>query len=296
MISIDPIKIAIASGKGGTGKTLVATSLFYALQRERIEATLVDCDAEEPNVMSFFQGQLEKSAEVMQRVPVIDENKCTYCGKCHEYCNYKAIFILPPMKVIKVMEDLCHGCGACTVACEYGAIVEKDVSLGQVNQYAVSENSKIIESRMNVGVYSPVRVIKAAINESNNHRVVIMDSPPGTSCPFIQTVARADFVILVTEPTPFGLSDLKQSVETFKTMGKSCGVIINRAGLGNDAIYGYLHDQGIPLLLEIPFDREIASAYSKGKIVAAEKRYLQTLLLTVFNIIVKKYGNSHHQR
>ena len=296
MISIDPIKIAIASGKGGTGKTLVATSLFYALQRERIEATLVDCDAEEPNVMSFFQGQLEKSAEVMQRVPVIDENKCTYCGKCHEYCNYKAIFIRPPMKVIKVMEDLCHGCGACTVACEYGAIVEKDVSLGQVNQYAVSENSKIIESRMNVGVYSPVRVIKAAINESNNHRVVIMDSPPGTSCPFIQTVARADFVILVTEPTPFGLSDLKQSVETLKTMGKSCGVIINRAGLGNDAIYGYLHDQGIPLLLEIPFDREIASAYSKGKIVAAEKRYLQTLLLTVFNIIVKKYGNSHHQR
>ena len=151
MISIDPIKIAIASGKGGTGKTLVATSLFYALQRERIEATLVDCDAEEPNVMSFFQGQLEKSAEVMQRVPVIDENKCTYCGKCHEYCNYKAIFILPPMKVIKVMEDLCHGCGACTVACEYGAIVEKDVSLGQVNQYAVSENSKIIESRMECG-------------------------------------------------------------------------------------------------------------------------------------------------
>ncbi|MFP4557074.1 MAG: P-loop NTPase [Bacteroidales bacterium] len=288
MINGQSIRIAIASGKGGTGKTLISTSLFYALQHQNVPVTLVDCDAEEPNDMVFFSGDKEKTTNVTQLVPIIDENKCTYCGKCHDYCSYKAIFIIPPSKIIKVMEDLCHGCGACSVACEFGAITEKEVSLGEVNSYAITQHSKIIESRIRVGVYSPVSVIKAAIKETGKTNVILMDSPPGTSCPFIQTVNHADYVILVTEPTPFGLSDLKQSVDTLKTMGKPCGVIINRAGMGDNEVYKYLKDNAIPLLLEIPFDREIASIYSKGNLVAKEKPELQEQLHAVFNEIKEK--------
>lgn len=280
------IKIAIASGKGGTGKTLVSTNLFYALKRKRIRVTLVDCDAEAPNDMIFFDGSLMNSFDVTQNVPVVDENKCTFCGKCREYCNYNAIIIIPSSKVIKIIDDLCHGCGACSVACEYDAISEKKVALGKVSRYSISGLTSIIEARLKVGVLSPVPVIKAAIKEAGNNSVCILDSPPGTSCPFIQTVAGADYVILVTEPTPFGLSDLIQSVETLKTMNKKYGVIINRAGLGNNEVYEYVKRENIPVLLEIPFDRDIATHYSKGEIVVKSRPELQARFISLFSSIM----------
>jgi len=288
------IKIAIASGKGGTGKTLLSTSLFYTLQQNHKRVTLVDCDAEEPNDSVFIQGKNTSTTDVTQRVPIIDEVKCTFCGKCHEYCSYKAIFIIPPSKIIKVMEDLCHGCGACTEACKFGAITEKDVSLGKVNTYSVSNTSTLIETRMRVGVYSPVSVIKKGINQASQNEIILLDSPPGTSCPFIQTVSRADYVILITEPTPFGLSDLRQSVETLKTMNKPYGVIINRAGLGDSSVQDYLKQNSIPLLMEIPFDKEIAANYSRGEIVAKGKPELQEKLLEIFKDIYEKYGISNN--
>lgn len=288
------IKVAIASGKGGTGKTLVSTNLFYALQEQNFRVTLVDCDAEEPNDLEFLTGDFVKSTEITQRVPVIDTTACTFCGKCQEYCNYGAIFILPEMKVIQVIEDLCHGCGACSVACQYEAITEKDVSLGTVGRFAVNEHASVIEARMRVGVYSPVSIIKSAIKEAGNTEIVLMDSPPGTSCPFIQTVAHSDFVILVTEPTPFGLSDLKQSVETLRSIHNSCGVIVNRAGLGDTAVYDYLKQEQIPLLMEIPFEKSIASHYSKGELVAKFRPEWNTQLLEMFSSIQKEYGNSSH--
>jgi MinD superfamily P-loop ATPase len=292
MINPLNIKIAIASGKGGTGKTLVSTNLFYMLQQQNRNITLVDCDAEEPNDMVFFSEIIVKSVEVNQKVPVIDGSKCTFCGKCHEYCNYNAIFILPPAKIIKVIEDLCHGCGACSVACKDDAISEKDVSLGTVSRFSNTEKSTIIEAKMKVGVFSPVSVVKEAIKEAGNNGIILLDSPPGTSCPFIQTVAVADYVILVTEPTPFGLSDLKQSVETLKTMNKTCGVIINRAGLGDNAIYDYLKQEHIPLLMEIPFDKTIASYYSKGELFVKYKKEWEQHFISMFNSIAEKYGNS----
>jgi MinD superfamily P-loop ATPase len=291
MINPFNIKVAIASGKGGTGKTLVSTNLFYLYQQLDHQVTLVDCDAEEPNDMVFFSGDILKSAEVNQKVPVIDESKCTFCGKCHEYCNFNAIFILPPAKIIQVIEDLCHGCGACTVACNDDAISEKDVSHGTVSSFKMTEKSTIVEAKMKVGVFSPVSVIKEAIKEAGNKGIILLDSPPGTSCPFIQTVVVADYVILVTEPTPFGLSDLKQSVETLKTMSKTCGVIINRAGLGDNTIYDYLKLEKIPLLMEIPFDKDIASYYSKGELFVKYKKEWKHRFISMFNSIVEKYGN-----
>lgn len=288
------IKLAIASGKGGTGKTLVATNLFYLLQNRDCEVTLVDCDAEEPNAMLFFKGESINSIEVTQKNPVIESDKCTFCGKCQEYCSYNAIFILPSSKVINVFDDLCHGCGACWVACKEEAIGEKNVLLGSVNSFKTSEMGRIVEGRVRVGVLSSVPVIKKAIGEASNSDIVLFDSPPGTSCPFINTVSSADFVILVTEPTPFGLSDLKQSVETLKTMDKKCGVIINRAGIGNREIYSYLEKEQIPLLMEIPYDRGIATHYSNGELFVKHQKEWEERFMEMFNLIVESYGNSNN--
>jgi MinD superfamily P-loop ATPase len=265
------IKIAIASGKGGTGKTFVATNILHTLVKNQIDAVLVDCDAEAPNAAAFFKTSQTGSVEVTQLVPVINADACTYCGKCHEYCNYNAIFILPPMKIINVIEDLCHGCGACSVACKYDAITEKPISLGIVKLYSINGKPALIEARMNIGVMSPVPIIKAAIKQINDQaEIAIFDSPPGTSCPFIQTVASADYVILVTEPTPFGLSDLKQSIETLRKINKPFGAIVNRAGIGNNAVYDWLQENNIPLLMEIPFNEEIARIYSEGRILTED--------------------------
>lgn len=296
MTDAKPLKIAVASGKGGTGKTLVATNLFHTLTGNGIHTSLVDCDAEAPNARLFFEGTLEKSFEVTQQVPVINQDLCTFCGKCHEYCHYNAIFILPPLKVIKVIEELCHGCGACTVACKFGAITEKPMPLGIVTRYSLAGNHSLVESRMKTGVYSPVAVIKAGIKEAGNGQMVILDSPPGTSCPFIQTVNRADYVVLVTEPTPFGLSDLRQSVETLRGMKKSCGVIVNRAGMGNCDLYHYLEEENIPLLMEIPFDRNIARTYAHGGKLKELDPEWEKRFLALFEEIKKHNGNSHHQR
>jgi len=280
------IKIAIASGKGGTGKTFVATNIFHTLVKNQIEAVLVDCDAEAPNSVAFFKTKLTRAIEVTQLVPVIDTNACTFCGKCHEYCNYNAIFILPPMKIINVMEDLCHGCGACSVACKYDAITEKPVSLGMVNLFSNNGKPALIEARMNIGVMSPVPIIKAAIKQINDQaEIAILDSPPGTSCPFIQTVSASDYVILVTEPTPFGLSDLKQSIDTLNKIGKSYGVIINRAGIGNTDVYDWLKENNIRLLMEIPFDEEIARIYSEGRILAEDNINYRTQFWDLFERI-----------
>jgi MinD superfamily P-loop ATPase len=291
------IRIAVASGKGGTGKTLVATNIFQALTGSGYRVRLADCDAEAPNATLFFDVVRGRSAEVYVKVPVIDQERCTFCGKCHEYCNYNAIFILPEHQVIRVMDELCHGCGACTVACRFDAITEKSVVQGDVTRFAVkgSRNS-MVEARTRTGVYSPVNVIKAAIREVGDRDIVIMDAPPGTSCPFIHTVYRADYVLLVTEPTPFGLSDLQQSAETLKKMDKPFGVVVNKAGLGNMEVYKYLEQEGVPLLMEIGFAREIAAGYAVGDLLSAHHPFWQEQFMTLYTKISEAYGNSHHQR
>lgn len=283
------MKVAIASGKGGTGKTFVSTNLFYVLKESGRNVILVDCDAEEPNSAVFFDCTKLSSKNVAQKTPVIDRDLCTYCGKCEEYCTYNAIFLLKERRLIRVMEDLCHGCGACSYACVYGVISEKEKSLGEVIRFKESTGSLIAEGRMRIGAYTPVPVIKAAIREADvamreagtemkkagakmKDSIIILDSPPGTSCPFIHTVSSADFVLLITEPTPFGVNDLKISVLILRKLNKPFAVIVNRAGLGSRDIYHYLSKENIRLAMEIPFDREIAGIYSQGGIVAAKRK------------------------
>jgi MinD superfamily P-loop ATPase len=281
------MNIAIASGKGGTGKTLIATNLFWALQKVGLPITIVDCDAEEPNVTEFIQGEVFDCYTVSQEIPVIDPEKCVFCGKCNEYCNYHAIVYLPPAGFIQVVEELCHDCGACTVACEYGTITKKEKKLGTVQSFYLNCHSQIIESRAEVGIYSPVLVIKKAIKEANDKTLNIFDSPPGISCPFIATVDKADYVVLVTEPTPFGLNDLKLSVETLQHLGKPYGVIVNRANLGDDGVYKYLQKYKIPLLMKIPMDREIARIYSEGRMLVDEKPEFQFQFTELLKTIEK---------
>ena len=261
------MKIAIASGKGGTGKTLISTNLFHVISELGIPVTLIDCDAEEPNDRVFISGTVVESIPITQRIPSINTEKCTFCGRCSEYCNYNAIVFLRPTRFIKVVEELCHDCGACWVACEFGAIGEKEKVLGEVQHFKVAKNSWLIEACTRIGVYTPVPVVKRAIAEANGEGVTLLDAPPGTSCPFVATVESADYVILVTEPTPFGLNDLKLSVEVLEMLGKPFGVIINRSGLGDASVLNYIKGKGIELLMEIPFSKQIAECYSKGELI-----------------------------
>jgi MinD superfamily P-loop ATPase len=290
------LKIAIASGKGGTGKTFISTNLFNTLRDAGYSVTLVDCDAEAPNDRLFLSGILSQTKTVVQKVPVVNTNRCTFCGACFDYCNYNAIFFLAAQKMLHILEDQCHGCDACLVACTNGALSEKDVPLGTVSHYTLSENVTLIEARMNVGIHSPVPLIKAAIKAAGKNNLLLLDSPPGTSCSFIQTVNEADYVVLVTEPTPFGLSDLVQSVETLKSIGKNYGVIVNRAGLGDNELYTYLETENIPLLMEIPFDRLIASTYSKGTLISQLSDEWAVKFSQLYQSIIEHHGNSHHQR
>jgi MinD superfamily P-loop ATPase len=281
------IKIAVASGKGGTGKTLVSTNLFWTAQQAGWPVTLVDCDAEEPNVAEFISGEVTNSFTVSQKIPVIDPESCVFCGKCFSYCNYNAIIYLPANRFIQVVEDLCHDCGACSVACKFGAITEKEKQLGTVKSMSLNSQAELVEACADVGVYSPVPVIKKAIKAVADQNLTILDSPPGISCPFIATVESADYVILVTEPTPFGLNDLKLSVETLMQLQKPFGVIVNRAGLGNREVYDWLKQNKIQLLLEIPFDREIARIYSEGELLAEKKPESQLQFKQVLKAVEK---------
>ena len=290
------MKIAVASGKGGTGKTFVATNLFNVLSGRGDKVTLVDCDAEAPDDLLFFEATKKNEFEVTHQVPVINKDACTWCGRCSSWCNYNAIFYLPTAKVIEVIENLCHGCGACSFACNAGAITEKPVSLGTVSYYKMASGSPLIEARMHVNEMSPVRVIKAAIKEAGNDGVTILDSPPGTSCPFVQTVDTAGYVLLVTEPTPFGLSDLRQSVETLKTMDKTCGVIINRADIGDSRVKSYLEEEQIPLMAEINYDPVIARTYSEGRLITGENDTMAGLFAGLADKIISENGTGSNKR
>lgn len=284
------MKIAVASGKGGTGKTFVATNLFNVLSGRGERATLVDCDADAPDDLLFFTAEKISQTEVTHQVPVISKDACTWCGRCSSWCNYNAIFYVPTAKVIEVIENLCHGCGACNFACNSGAITEKPVVLGTVTSLRTDRGYPVVEARLRVNEMSPVRVIKAAIKEAGEDGVVILDSPPGTSCPFIQTVDRADYVLLVTEPTPFGLSDLRQSVETLKTMNKQCGVIINRADIGDSSVKNYLSEEQIPLLGVINYSTDIAISYSEGRLITDESEIMTGFFAGIADKIISEHG------
>lgn len=252
--------ISVASGKGGTGKTLVATSLALTLS-EKNKVQLLDCDVEEPNADIFIRSSITKSYPVLIPIPKVDEAKCTYCGKCAEVCAYNAIAVVN--KKVLIFPDLCHGCGACSYLCPESAITEEGQEIGVVEK-GNSGNIELIQGRLTIGQPMAPPIIREVKKHVSFKTEVIIDVSPGTSCPVVEAIKDSDFCLLVTEPTPFGLNDLSLAVEVIRKLGIPCGVVINRAGIGDGKVEEYCGTQSIPVLLTIPLDTRIASFYSRG--------------------------------
>ena len=250
------MNIAIASGKGGTGKTTVAVNL--ALSLENVQ--LIDCDVEEPNSNLFLNLELEKVEEVSIPVPVIDPNKCTHCGLCSKLCEYNAIASMPEETM--VFKELCHGCSLCTMACPQGAIHEEDRAIGIIEKG--SNDIEFLRGLLNIGEAMSTPLIKRLKERINEEKTTILDVPPGAACPVIEALSGVDYCILVTEPTPFGLYDLRIAIELCRNLEIPFGVIINRDGIGNQETEEFCRKEGIPVLLRIPQDRRIAELYSEG--------------------------------
>ncbi len=254
--------LAVASGKGGTGKTTLAVNMARVAGGR---VTLVDCDVEEPNAHLFLGGRLVRSEEATIPVPVVDPELCDGCGECSKFCEYHAIPLLGEKPM--VFPELCHGCGGCRMVCPKKAITEKPHRIGSLDWFDAG-GITLLQGKLDVGSAMATPVIRRLRKLARSvPGEVILDAPPGTSCPAVATLQGADVAVLVTEPTPFGLSDLRLAVEVVRRLALPFGVVVNRAGLGDRKVYGYLREEGIPLLAEIPDDRRIAEAYSQGRVL-----------------------------
>lgn len=286
MTDTHPIKIAIASGKGGTGKTTLSTNLA-AFIADKQETVLVDLDVEEPNSGLFLKGELVHEEENVKMVPVWNESACTLCGICQKVCNYHAVVQLGPS--IMVFPELCHGCYACSDLCPTGALPMTKKRNGLLRDYSLN-NLHFIESRLDIGEEQAVGTIaktkKYAAEHYGNVAITLYDSPPGTSCPVIEATKDADFVILITEPTPFGLHDLSLAVDTMRALKKSFGVVINRHGTGNNDVETYCANEKIPLLAKIPNSRQIAELYSSGKLIYQHVPEVKDALQHIFDYLI----------
>jgi MinD superfamily P-loop ATPase len=267
--------LSIASGKGGTGKTTVAVNLALSLEGSH-SVQFLDCDVEEPNAHFFLKPRILQNRPVFIPIPEIVEEKCTYCGKCAEVCAYNAIAVLKDN--VLVFPELCHGCGGCSLLCPEQAIKEKGQRIGII-EFGATNNLQFIHGKLDIGQAMPSPLIRTAKKHINSTRTVLIDVPPGTSCPVVEAVKGSDFCFLVTEPTPFGLNDLRLAVETLKKLNIPFGVIINRADVGDKKVHNYCDKENIPILMTIPMDKNIAVAYSKGEtIIETQPAYKQKFL------------------
>ena len=255
--------VAVASGKGGTGKTSVAVNMALSVGKVQ----LLDCDVEEPNAHSLLHPNLQRTEPVYILVPYINEELCLHCGECVKFCQYNALFASP--EKILFFPELCHSCGGCALACPRQAITEQERRIG-VLKFGSTGNVDLIYGELDVGEPMAVPLIKSVKMQIKGSKNVIIDAPVGTSCPVIETVRESDFCVLVTEPTPFGLHDLKITVQVLRKMSVPFGVVVNRADIGDKKVYSYCKEENIPILLEIPYQRRIAELYSKGTPFSSE--------------------------
>jgi MinD superfamily P-loop ATPase len=272
------MKVAIASGKGGTGKTTVATNLAHLAAEERCGVAYVDCDVEEPNGHIFLKPEISEQRPIEKPIPVIVADRCTHCGLCSRACRYGAIASLPDQTI--VFPELCHSCGGCVLACPADAIREAPRPIGQL-RLGRSGEIRYVEGELTVGeAMSPpaIRVVKAAAPRAE---LAILDAPPGTSCPAIEAVRGCDRVLLVTEPTPFGFYDLMLAIDLVRAMKLPFAVVINRANVGNGRVRDYCAAKRICVVAEIPDDRAVAEAYSRGEMICEAAPALRTHLIKI---------------
>ncbi|PLX90121.1 MAG: (4Fe-4S)-binding protein [Desulfuromonas sp.] len=277
------MKLAIASGKGGTGKTTLTVALAQAAQAP---VQLLDCDVEEPNSHLFFTKGDSKRDVVTVAVPHIDPQRCTHCGLCGDFCAYNALACLPTETIL--FEGLCHSCGGCMRLCPHQAISERQQRIGYIDQWRHGQID-LFSGVLDVGQAMSPPLIRAVKRHQQADKLILLDCPPGTSCPLTTTIHDADVVILVTEPTPFGLHDLQIAVETVRQLNRPVAVIINRSDLGDQSIHDYCRSKKIPILLQIPFEKRIAVAYSRGDGLLDALPGLQPQLALVLNQARKLY-------
>lgn len=273
------MKISIASGKGGTGKTTVAVNLALSLPKSQY----IDCDVEEPNGHIFLNPVIQSSYTASVLIPVIDETRCTLCGTCSKVCEYKSIAQMP--HTILVFKELCHGCGACTYLCPNNAITEIKRGIGQV-EIGYSGNVSFVHGKLNIGEAMSPPLIREVLRNQVDDGAIIIDSPPGTSCPMIDSIKQTDYVVLVTEPTLFGLNDLKIAVEVVDKLNLPFGLVINKADEDDRLIEDFCSQINIPVLMKIPFDQNIARAYSSGVAAVSYDSELKTMFLKLFEDIL----------
>jgi MinD superfamily P-loop ATPase len=273
--------LSVASGKGGTGKTTIAINLALSI-KDIIPIQFLDCDVEEPNAQFFLKPRIKKIQSVFVKVPELDKERCTFCGKCSDICAFNALAVLKDD--VLVFPELCHGCGGCTLLCPESALRETDWKIG-VLEYGKSDKIDFIHGKLDIGQAMSPPVIRALKEQIDPSRTTIIDAPPGTSCPVVESVKGSDFSILVTEPTPFGLNDLRLAAETLRLLKISFGVIINRADIGNSDVEDYCETQNIPVLMTIPTDRTIAAAYSEGRPVIEVLPSYKTKFIDVYTKI-----------
>ncbi len=283
--------VSVASGKGGTGKTLVATSLALSLSKER-PVKLLDCDVEAPNAHILLKPSLDYNQVVSIPIPKVDEEKCNYCGRCAEVCVYNAIAVVG--KRVLVFPELCHGCGACSYLCPEGAIAEEGRGIGVIESGRSGE-IEFVHGKLSIGEVAAPRIINEVKKHLGQESLDIIDAPPGTSCPVVAAVKDSDFCLLVTEPTSFGLNDLALAVDMVKKLGIPCGVIINRDGIGDDKVEEYCLKETIPILMRIPLDIKIARLYSRGITLVEGIPRWREAFLELFNKI-EQLVNSENNR
>jgi len=283
------MRIVVASGKGGTGKTTVATSLaLIAAEQESVR--FMDCDVEAPNAGLFLNPVLDTRKDVGVLIPKVDEAICTYCGKCAEVCQFHAIAVIG--KKTLVFPELCHGCGSCTLVCPENAISEHLDVMGVLESGRGAQGIDFSQGVMNVGEPMAVPIIRELKKweVANLPFIEIRDAPPGASCPVVETIRGADFALLVTEPTPFGLHDLKQVAEITHELGLPTGVVVNRDGIGDNAVQAYCDENDIPILMRIPMERRIAEAIASGTPLLEAAPEYRPYFQSMLEIIVAAVG------